>query len=296
MNILAQAKDLGIQAEFTDGQGRQRVTDQAALRIILDALPPRKQCRFLGGPVVIRSGRSSRTELDRAAVCPVSWKIVAAQKLIAEGKTTEHTIFWPEDLPLGAYRLQVSDRSGEIEEVPLIVAPKRAFGGDFNRGWLLAVQLYGIRSVRNWGIGDFTDVQALIELANHLGADGVGMNPLHVLFDDKPSDCSPYSPNSRLFLNPLYIDIGKIPEFSHEDCTEVEETTPRLRQSPVVDYAAVADLKWRGLRCAFEHFAAKKNRARRQEFSDYRAERGTLLVRFAAFEVLRHRFNKPWWE
>ena len=63
-------------------------------------------------------------------------------------------------------------------------------------------------------MGDFTDLEGLIELADRLGADGVGLNPLHALFGDRPGDCSPYSPNSRLFLNALYIDVEKIPEFS----------------------------------------------------------------------------------
>ena len=61
-------------------------------------------------------------------------------------------------------------------------------------------------------MGDFTDLENLIELADDLGAEGVGLNPLHALFDDRPGDCSPYSPNSRLFLNALYIDVEKIPE------------------------------------------------------------------------------------
>ena len=99
------------------------------------------------------------------------------------------------------------------EDVPLISAPQRAFAGDFDRGWLLAIQLYGVRSIRNWGMGDFTDLENLIELADDLGAEGIGLNPLHALFDDRPGDCSPYSPNSRLFLNALYIDVEKIPEF-----------------------------------------------------------------------------------
>ena len=91
---------------------------------------------------------------------------------------------------------------------------QRHLRGDFDRGWLLAVQLYGVRSTRNWGMGDFTDLADLIDLAHQLGADGIGLNPLHALFDDKPGDCSPYSPNSRLFLNALYIDAEALPEFS----------------------------------------------------------------------------------
>src|SRR5260370_16986229 len=101
-------------------------------------------------------------------------------------------------------------------------------------------------------MGDFSGREAVIKLATDLGADGIGLNPLHALFDDRPADCSPYSPNSRLFLNALYIDVEKIPEFSADGFPEADETTPRLRQSPVVDYVAVARLKWRALRSLFE--------------------------------------------
>ena len=46
---------------------------------------------------------------------------------------------WPQDLPRGVYRLQLADTAKVHEELPLIVAPARAFAGDFDRGWLLAV-------------------------------------------------------------------------------------------------------------------------------------------------------------
>ena len=224
----------------------------AALKIILDALPVRVPHRFLGEAVVIRSGRPSRTELRQAATFPLRWKIVAGLKVIAEGETRDRVIAWPADLPDGTYRLQLTDASSFTEEAPLIVAPPKAFGGDFDRCWLLAVQLYGIRSARNWGIGDFTDLEGLIELAAGLGADGVGLNPLHALFDDRPADCSPYSPNSRLFLNPLYIDVEKLPGFQPGVLAEASDTLARLRASDIVDYVAVAELKWRALRSAFD--------------------------------------------
>jgi 4-alpha-glucanotransferase len=279
-----------------DGQGHRHVTDAEALKIILDALPVRKPYRFLEQAVVVRSGRPARTELSHAATFPLRWKIVAGLKVIAQDETHGRVIVWPADLPVGSYRLHLTDASSFTEDAPLIVAPPKAFGGNFDRCWLLAVQLYSVRSARNWGIGDFTDLEGLIELAGHLGADGVGLNPLHALFDDRPADCSPYSPNSRLFLNALYIDVERLPEFQRGVFARSSNTIARLRAADIVDYIGVAELKWRALRLAFEKFKADPKNARRQDFEKFRAERAPLLSRFACFEVLRHKFNKPWWE
>jgi 4-alpha-glucanotransferase len=294
MDLFTRAKELGIQTEFIDGQGHRHVTDEAALRITLAALPARVPTRLLAGAVVVRSGRPTRTELKEAARFPLRWKIVAGLKVIAEGETHDRAIVWPQDLPVGSYRLQLTDASSISEQAPLIVAPRKAYGGDFDRCWLLAAQLYGVRSARNWGIGDFTDLEGLIELADQLGADGVGLNPLHALFPDRPADCSPYSPNSRLFLNPLYIDVEKLPGFQR--AFESKVTIAGLRASVTVDYAGVAEVKWRALRHAFDAFKTSPSGERRQDFDKFRAERAPLLSRFACFEALRHKFNKPWWE
>ncbi|MGO8909957.1 MAG: 4-alpha-glucanotransferase [Bradyrhizobium sp.] len=296
MDLFSRARELGIQTEFVDGQGHAHVTDAVALKIILDALPVRAPYRFLRELVVIRSGEPARTELNEAATPPLHWKIVAGQRVIAQGQADDRTIAWPAGLPEGSYRLHLTDASAVTEEAPLMVSPPRAYRGDFDRGWLVAVQLYGVRSARNWGIGDFTDLEALIELAGHLGADGIGLNPLHALFDDRPADCSPYSPNSRLFLNALYVDVEKIPEFRLGALAEGASAIARLREGYIVDYRGVAELKWRALRAAFEKFRTHPSAGRQQDFDAFRAERAPFLSRFACFEVLRHKFNKPWWE
>ena len=314
MDLFTKANELGIQTEFIDGQGHRHVTDQTALQIIVDALPIRAPYRFLGGAVVLRFGRPGRSELKQAASLPLRWKILTDLKVIAEGEvgdrkgdtgdregvtgdrksnTGQRVIVWPSDLPEGSYRLQLTDASSFTEEAPLIVAPPRAFDGDFDRGWLLAVQLYGVRSARNGGIGDFTDLEGLIDLAGQLGADGVGLNPLHALFDDRPADCRPYSPNSRLFLNALYIDVEKLPgSRSGAD----DSVLARLRNGDIVDYAGVAAVKWRALRSAFDAFTADPDDMRRRDFEQFRKQRAPLLQRFACFEVLRHKFKTPWWE
>jgi 4-alpha-glucanotransferase len=305
MDLFEKAKNLGILTEFIDGQGVSHVTDETALKIIVDAFPARTPSRFLEGALVIRSGQPARSELAEAAKLPLRWKIDSESDsgsnsdlglgldVVREGETDGRTILWPADLPVGTYRLQLTDAAGTTEDVPFIVAPPRAFTGDFDRGWLLAVQLYSIRSARNWGIGDFTDLAKLVGLAGMLGADGVGLNPLHALFADRPRDCSPYSPNSRLFLNGLYIDVEKIPEYRPRKDREV---IARLRQAETVDYAGVAELKWRALRQAFAKFSADRAPARLADFEKFRAEHGRLLHRFACFEMLRHKFTGPWWD
>jgi 4-alpha-glucanotransferase len=170
-----------------------------------------------------------------------------------------------------------------------------AFQGAPGRHWLLAVQLYAVRSRRNWGHGDFTDLLELVELAGGLGAAGIGINPLHALFDDVPRQTSPYSPNSRLFLNPLYIDLDAVPEFAAVRTADVAPEAERLRHTALIEHAGVAALKQRGLRAAHRAFMRDATPERRADFDEFRRSH-PALARFAAFEVLRRRFPQPWWE
>jgi 4-alpha-glucanotransferase len=164
------------------------------------------------------------------------------------------------------------------------------------RSWAIAVQLYGIRSSRNWGHGDFTDLAHLIDIASELGAAGLGLNPLHALFDDRAEEASPYFPSSRLFLNPLYIDVEAVPEFPHDAMADFGAPIAELRQRDLVDYTAVARWKSTALRLAFEGFRERGDPDRQRQFDDFKDARGPLLQAYAAFEFLRRRFAKPWWE
>jgi 4-alpha-glucanotransferase len=295
MNLFAKADELGIQTEFYDGQGQRHITPPEALALIIEAMPQKSPHRLLDRVVVIRRDEPSRTELCDGAAAPVRWRIVSGDVTLAEGAADQRAIVWPSDLPIGNHRLLLTDAAGVSEEAPLLVAPPQAFAGDFDRSWIVAVQLYGLRSARNWGIGDFTDLARLIDFAAALGAGGIGLNPLHVLFDDRPNDCSPYSPNSRLFLNPLYVDVEQLPELSPSDLPEDCEIAA-LREGELIDYAAVAAIKWRALRAAFDKFSAAPKPGRREAFDAFRQQRAPLLERFACFEVLRHKFVVPWWD
>ena len=91
------------------------------------------------------------------------------------------------------------------------------------------------------GIGDFSDLARLIELAAALGAAGIGLNPLHALFPDRAQEASPYAPNSRIFINPLYIDVDAIPEFPGAAAAGID--LDPLRGGELIDYVGVARAK-----------------------------------------------------
>jgi 4-alpha-glucanotransferase len=176
-------------------------------------------------------------------------------------------------------------------------APRRAYQGDGRRLWAIALQLYAVRSRRNWGHGDFTDLARLVSLAAAHGAAAIGVNPLHALFIDRAEEASPYAPNSRLFLNPLYIDVEAIPEFPGSTAAGLVADLIALRACELIDYAGVARAKLAALRLAHRNFRTAATAERRADFETYRREQGDMLWRFGCFEVLRrHHAAKPWTE
>lgn len=296
MDVFAKARQLGVDTAFFDGQGQPHRMDPEVLERLIAAMPPPIPHRLLNGPVVLRSGLPAQSELLPMATLPLRWRLLAADIVVAAGETDTHAVNWPVDLAIGTYRLQLTDAASVPEDWPLIVAPPMAYQGQFARSWLLAVQLYSARASRNWGIGDFSDLEQLIEIAAGWGADGVGLNPLHVLFAERPQDCSPYAPNSRLFLNALYIDVEAVAEFPAAFPIEHRQALAAVRQGDLIDYVAVATLKWQALRATFDRFQAAPDAGRRAAFSGFCQAHGATLLRFACFEVLRCRFKRPWWE
>jgi 4-alpha-glucanotransferase len=302
MDIFERAKGLGVDTEYRDGFGNLRIVEPEVLARILDALAAGGDGaeRMLPRTILVRDNTAQPLRLSAAAGQPLRWEIRSAQK-IAEGEGTSDLLILPA-LPNGIFQLRVTlARPGDerTETACLVVCRDRAYqGGETAPGrmWALAVQLYGVRSPRNWGCGDFSDLAALVDLAADVGAAGVGLNPLHALFEDRAADASPYAPNSRLFLNPLYVDVDAVPEFPGLQAAGLEEEVERLRRRDIVDYDGVAKAKTRALNVAYEAFLRQGSIERRQAFDRFRHASGSTLVRFGCFEWLRRKFGHPWWE
>ncbi|MDQ6618140.1 MAG: malto-oligosyltrehalose synthase [Pseudomonadota bacterium] len=209
-------------------------------------------------------------------------------------------------LPGGYHRLTLMHAERVLGTSVLIVAPAACYqpatlaagGRIFGPG----VQLYAVRSDRNWGIGDFTDLASIVEQWAAQGAAIVGTNPLHALFPHDPSRASPYSPSSRLFLNTLYLDVEAIADFAHckeartrVQSSEFQERLRELRAKGCVDYHGVAQAKREILRLLAGHFRAHhldRATARAASFRSFVLQGGEALERLAIFEALQEHLHE----
>ena len=249
---------------------------------------------------------------EKAAHYALSRPRIDATKTIRGRPYVRLALPFPQDLSLGYHRLHVNVRLGDRhwqQSTRLIVVPAQCYlppkwktktsssKKKGERWWGLTVQLYGLRSRRNWGIGDFRDLKKVMQWAGRLGAAMVGVNPLHALL---PGEISPYSPSSRLFHQPLYLDLESIPEYadpsiqSFVQTSRFQRTLAALRQSPTVEYEAVRRLKWpllRKLYRVFVKFHVDRQTKRGRAFQEFIETQGLPLERFAQFQVLQERFT-----
>jgi 4-alpha-glucanotransferase len=207
----------------------------------------------------------------------------------------------PFRLPLGYHSLRIADVDHAL--MRLIVVPDAAYlppqlaAG--RTSWGISTQLYSLQGSHDWGIGDFSDLGNLVDVAAGLHASVIGVNPLHALFPQEPERASPYSPSSRLFLNPLYIDVEAVPEY--RDTTgaalPAAEVPAGLQPAANVDYTRVTEVKRAILEQIYRRFRAAGSSDRAAAFRRFCDEQGGALQRFALFEALTERFDAvPWQE
>jgi 4-alpha-glucanotransferase len=160
------------------------------------------------------------------------------------------------------------------------------------RLWGVAAHLYTLRSDADWGVGDFGDLARLCASTGKAGGSAIALNPFHALFPDRPEDASPYSPSSRLFLNPLYIDIGGEPSAGKSaEIDELAKSASSLRAGDLIDYTGVWRVKQAGLEALFARFRQKPEPP---EFAEFVAAQGEALEHFALFSALAEEHGLPW--
>jgi len=196
--------------------------------------------------------------------------------------------YLPRDLPLGYHDL-VGRETGERTRV--IVTPEQCHLPDdlFTWGW--AVQLYALRSRKSWGMGDLSDLRRLARWsAGDLGAGMLLVNPLHAATPTLPQQPSPYYPSSRLYRNPLYIDVMSVPgaRALQEELAPLAEQGVALSKKSSIDRDAIFALKMKALERLFARFSGSPR------FDAYAREEGTQLTMYATFCALAEEHGPAW--
>lgn len=215
-------------------------------------------------------------------------------------------------LELGYHEIEVRFSSGITCQSSLIVCPDKAYRPPFldgdGRAAGLGVALYGLKSERNWGCGDFTDLKNLIDwVSTEIQADFIALNPLHALANRHPYNSSPYLPLSSLYRNHIYLDIERIPDYAAAGGPRYLESPPvrnelaYLRGAEFIDYERTSRLKLKFLKLCFRRFLRDEYhlRTRRaREFEAYVEREGERLDRYAVYRALDdaiHRRNPAVW-
>lgn len=301
---------MGIDANSEDAakSALEQITAQRATRLV----PPVQVVRVEDSTLVIGNPTPWAPMMDPGG--HIDWQMTIRMETGAELRTAGAEIVALDgtasvqlpSLPTGYHQLDISVTSRDWQRGGRqlrIVVPDRCPSPDHvlhgKRANGLAVNLYSVRSARNWGIGDTTDLKLLLSYASMIGAVFVGVNPLHAL-RNRGGDINPYSPVSRLFRNVAYIDIQSIPEI--DLIPEVRATIEnvlfqdrldKLRDALRVDYGAVMQLKRPMLETLFAVFqSAPESSHRRIEFSKYRDTQGRSLNDFATFCALEEYFQQ----
>ena len=198
------------------------------------------------------------------------------QKYILEIKTSLEIGYYDIELQIGK----------QTYHTKLAVAPQKCYrleDMENTKLWGFTLQLYSLKSKRNWGIGDFTDLENFAKIASDMGANIIGLNPINTLFHDFPENASPYSSISRLFLNPIYIDVEKADGYTGKIKSKYKKEIEQLRQSDLIDYTNVYNLKIRVLYDLFE-----KRQKQSKTFEDFKQKQGIQLHLFALYQTIYH--------
>ncbi len=186
---------------------------------------------------------------------------------------------------LGNCGLSTNGRCSGLSVLPCLMKERKG------RPWGVFAPLYSLRSGRDWGAGDLSELGTLCQWVADRGGSVVATLPLLASYLLSPFDPTPYRPVSRLFWNEFYLAADKIEEWGGCSATRdlwanagFRGEIQTLRTMPEVDYRAVMNLKRQVLQKLAHHFYAQGGPERRSAFEDYLA-RHPYAIEYASFRA-----------
>ncbi|MDN5681109.1 MAG: 4-alpha-glucanotransferase, partial [Ewingella sp.] len=294
------AQQAGIVDSFINMQDEvQSVSDetkQALLSAMGRAEPDLGSASPL--PAVLVFHEHQPVELAPQYSSDLHWQLTLENGDVSSGEhVAKQPLRLPNNLPTGYHQLTLSHGKKQWG-CRIIIAPRRCYEPQAvlngEKLWGATVQLYTLRSEKNWGVGDFGDLKQMLEQVAQRGGAFIGLNPIHALYPANPLSASPYSPSSRRWLNVTYIDVSQVPEFIESEEAqswwrepETRDALHQARSREYVDYAQVMKLKFDGLKLAWKTFVDTPEASqRKRDFRSFVHLGGESLYQLAVFDAL----------
>lgn len=338
-HLQSLARLYGIQTEYQDVFGRRRVASPEALFAALKALhAPLKKPEEAPEALRLREeeiwqgvSEPVATAWDGRAVLTLrfpealskervacglrlengakrEWSIRPAELRTVERKKFGRKTYFKKELPLPdlpyGYHQFFLEWPGSFHETLVLAAPRQAYlPPDHDlRQWGVFLPLYALSGEGGWGSGTFSDLKRLCEWTRKEGGHLVGTLPLLASFLDENFEPSPYSPVSRLFWDPFYLDVAALPEWKQSQTAQdllesqkIQSELQQLRASGLVDYRKGMALKRQILEAVVKAFFEKGNPDRRKALAEF-IRQNPLVEDYARFRAVSERFRKPWGE
>ncbi|MCJ7872319.1 4-alpha-glucanotransferase [Phaeobacter sp. J2-8] len=250
---LAQAS--GVHLEFHDLSGQRQETPPPTLRALLAALgveaendaavtaalaalQAEQNDRHLPEEMILPAGEA--VSLPIAGACDWSLLDEDDQELHSGHATTALAL---PALRVGYYALHLSGPDWREDSFLLARpkhAPKLANATGFDRSWGVTAALYGLRSDRNGGLGNYDDLATTARALAHHGAQFLGVNPLHALGWASQEVISPYSPTHRGFFNTDHIAVDGLGPCPDDALIDYGAFRQQQRPKLEAEFAAMA--------------------------------------------------------
>ena len=155
------------------------------------------------------------------------------------------------------------------------------------KGAGVAVPVFSLRSNANAGVGEFADIQMLVDWAKKTGLRLVQILPVNdTTATHTWTDSYPYAAISAFALHPMYLRLEDVADDANKHLVPaVNGERARLNSLAAVDYEAVNSLKWAVLK---QLFPLQKDALFATEgYKQFYSQNSHWLLPYAAFCYLR---------
>ena len=159
------------------------------------------------------------------------------------------------------------------------------------KGAGLNLPLSSLRTERSWGVGEFTDLYALVDWVKATGLQLIQLLPINdTTATHTDADSYPYSAISAFALHPMHLNVRKIsaPRLIKLPATFLDKAKT-LNEADTLQYAAANELKWEVIQFIFKQIG--NSFLEDEQWKTFYADNKEWLLPYAAYCFYRDMYK-----